>query len=79
MRILDYSTDKAIDDICLYLTVTEASELIGWLSELIRDPGKQHAHLSDNAGQRELSVAVYTEENLQSFDERSVRLIKEGK
>jgi hypothetical protein len=79
MRILDKTTDKSANNICLYLTLDEANQLRDFLSELIEDPNQHHTHVEDFDSEKELTVAVYTESNLHQFDARSRRLIAEDK
>ena len=79
MRILDVDSDRAISNVCIYLTPSEATEMLGNLERLIGSPVTHHVHLNDQDYEREVTVAVYTGDNLNEFDERSRRLITEGK
>lgn len=78
MRIYDPEDDKALKDIILYLTPPEARQLICYLEGLLEHPKDHHAHLNDSKYQREITVALYTGDNLLAFDERSKRLLIEG-
>jgi hypothetical protein len=78
MRILNNQTGQALEDICLYLTPAEAKEMMGALENLLINRSENHAHLSDNSYQREVTLAIYTDDNLDEFDERSRKLIREG-
>jgi len=78
MRILDNQTSRALEDICLYLTPSEAKEMMHYLENLLANRDEHHAHINDSSYQREVTLAIYTEDNLNQFDERSRKLIIEG-
>ena len=78
MRILDYRTDKALEDICIYLTPSEAKQMLGLLEEFVSGQIEHHEHFYDENYEREITLAIYTEKNLKEFDERSKKLIIEG-
>ncbi len=63
-------------ELCRY---PEARELIGYLEGLLNHPEHHHTHLNDSDYQREITVALYTGDNLPAFDERSKRLLIEDK
>jgi hypothetical protein len=75
MRILDNTEAKPLEDITLYLTPAEAVQLRHSLDHLISNPAEHHVHLDDDSYKRELTVAIYTGENLMEFDEQSRKLI----
>jgi hypothetical protein len=61
MRILDYETNKTLNDVALFLNQDEAEELIAYLRQLTHRPEIHHVHLSDVKGiriERELTVAL---------------------
>lgn len=67
MRILDKS-GKSLNSILLMLTPEEAEELIGDLESL--DPAVgNHSHINDINYTREITVAIYTPENLRFFSQ----------
>lgn len=82
MRILDETDRSALDSVTIYLTPTEARQLASYLEDLADDPvGLHHSHMEDIEGDRvvrEITVAVYIDENLDQFDARSRRLIETG-
>ncbi len=78
MRILDNDTNRALANISVFLTPADAKEMIGYLEHLLEEPLLHHAHLSDEEYKREITLAVYSESNLNEFDERSRKLIIEG-
>jgi len=79
MRIYDVNSDKRINDLILYLTPDEAQEMKESLELLIGDSDEiHHVHISDIEGnfvEREITVCIYREDNLSSFDQRSQKLI----
>ena len=77
MRILDVDSDRAMANISIYLTPSEAKEMLGYLEQLVSHPEGHHIHLNDQEYEHEITVAVYTADNLGEFDERSRRLIAE--
>lgn len=81
MRMLNVDTNEPVDCLTLYLTWAEAEELLGALKGIMKNPDEkqmQHSHVNDQDYAREVTVAIYTEKNLNQFDERSRRLIVEG-
>ena len=79
MRILDDEADKKLDNISLFLTKEEAVQLRGYLNQLLENPKLQHSHLSSADCQKEITVCLYDEKNLENFNQRSIKLIKEDK
>ncbi len=79
MRMLDGERDIAIDNLTLYLKKSEAIELLGSLKRIIEaeDYG-MHIHVSEDSYQREVTVLLYDENNIDSLNERSKKLILEG-
>lgn len=77
MRILDPGNDKKLDEVGLYLTREEAIKLRSNLEQLLADRGMHHVHLSNDDYQKEVTVSIYDVANLEGFDERSKKLIRE--
>lgn len=75
MRILDNESDKKLDNVSMFLTKEEAVQLRGYLNQLLDNPALQHSHLSSADYQKEITICLYTEDNLSTFDERSKNLI----
>ena len=79
MIILDLSNNKALKNVNLYLTLEEAKEMLDDLDRLIANYGNnEHSHINDSEYEHEVTLTLYSEDNLQGFDERSKALIKEG-
>jgi hypothetical protein len=58
--------------------MSEAVELRNTLSEMIADPiGHDHGHVSSEDYKKELTVAIYSPDDPEHFDDRSKRLIIE--
>jgi len=50
--------------------------MLGYLEQLLAEPDQHHAHLDDEDFTREVTLAVYTDQNLSEFDARSRDLIE---
>jgi hypothetical protein len=82
MRIYNEDTDKKVNKVILYLTPDEAQELKDSLELIINNNEKHnHEHVADREDdfKREITVCIYREDNLSSFDERSRKLILNDK
>ena len=80
MRILDQDQDKAISRITLLLRPSEASELRDALESLLKsDRPVHHEHVPDADFEKEVTIALYSEEAMDSFDERTRRLIADDR
>lgn len=80
MRILDQDSDKTLKDVILYFTIEEANELKDDLEKLInKHRSNEHAHINDLQYTHEITVAIYDENDLDGFNERSIELIKQDK
>lgn len=77
MHILDQNSDKSLINITLYLTHSEAIELRDSLNDLLENPLNNHAHISNESYQKEITVCIYDKNNLEGFNKRSLRLIME--
>ena len=79
MRIFHRDSSKTFDSMEIFLTIEEADELRARIEGLVNNPKAHHIHLDtdekDGVMQKELTVAVYTNDNLQEFDERSREII----
>jgi hypothetical protein len=76
MRIIDQKTHTTLSKILIMLTPDEALEL--WSSiENIDYTKPNHIHVDDAEYKREITVAIYTDKNLQSFSEEVRKVIEE--
>lgn len=77
MRIYDDESKKSLGSILIMLTPGEVHELIGKLKSL--DLTNDHIHVDDENYKREITVGLYTPQNLQNFSDEVIRLIQEDK
>jgi hypothetical protein len=76
MRIYDSDADKKTNNVILYLTPAEAREMKYALEQMLSDNKKHHhIHVPDSNYKREITLCIYREDNLSSFDEQSKKLI----
>jgi hypothetical protein len=76
MRIIDEENKRTLSSILIMLTPDEVFELVGMLKAL--DPIKNdHAHLNDINYKREVTVGIYTKENLHLFKEEIRKILSE--
>jgi hypothetical protein len=75
MRILNTDEDKVLSSVCIYLTPSELREMKGYIDDLVNEETSHHIHLNDDSYEHEITLAIYTNDNLDQFDERSKKLI----
>lgn len=78
MRLLDQDTSNELLDVAVYLTPSEVQQMVAALTNLLNNPAEHHVHLNDDSYSREITISIYTDQNLNQFDERSRRLIVNG-
>ncbi len=76
MRILDDDHNLPVHNVLIMLTPQEAKELRDQLLQLIASPD-EHIHVPDAEYKREITVAVYTPDNIHSFGQRGQLLIEQ--
>ena len=76
MRIYDPDSKRTLKNVTLFLTPEEAADLGFSATNLSEHPEKHHHHVSDAEYKTEITVSVYTDENINSFDEESRRVIQ---
>lgn len=74
MKIYDAINKKELREVTVYLTVEEASELAQTAVGLATKPEQHHGHVS-SADLSQVTLAVYTRDNLSQFDAESQRLL----
>ena len=77
MRLLDRQTSKPLKNVIIYLTLSEARELADKIGALISCEDDHHEHISSDDYQKEITLTIYENRPIESFDERSRRLILE--
>lgn len=75
MRIYDPKNKKSFRKILIMLTPSEVQELVGTLESL--SITNDHIHIADDQFKREITVGLYTPENLRNFSDEVIRLIQE--
>ncbi len=76
MRIIDYKNNTTIDSILIMLTPSEASEMVSKIESL--DPGSgDHVHINDIDYKREITIAIYSEQNPHFFSDKIQNLISD--
>ncbi|WP_058487096.1 hypothetical protein [Defluviitalea phaphyphila] len=79
MRILDQEADKVIKNILLLLTPSEASELKDDLERILSENKEgEHSHICDINYEHEVTIAIYEDETINSFNNRIKKLLKKG-
>ena len=78
MIIYNIDTDKKVNKVILYLTPDEAQEMKDSLELIMNNKKHQHEHIPDREDdyKREITICIYKEDDLSSFDERSKKLIR---
>ncbi len=76
MRLLNDDTDTALARLTLLLTREEASELRDTLEAILADDSR-HEHVPSGDYAKEITVAVYDTANVERFNARCQRLIRE--
>lgn len=66
MRILDETNNKTIDSVLIMLTKNEAKEFLLKISSLNPKEG-DHVHINDLSAKREITILIYTSENLKFY------------
>lgn len=75
MKIFDEDTEKKVNNVILYLTPEEAQEMKDSLEILLKNKDHHHSHIPDKDFKKEITICIYREDNLSSFDEHSKKLI----
>jgi len=76
MRIHNIDNDKKIDQVGLYLTLSEATELRDSLETLLQKPEMHHLHIPNGDYQKQITISIY-DESLKGFSDRVRKLIRD--
>jgi hypothetical protein len=76
MKIYDEQSKRVLSNVTIFLTPEEARELADSADDLAANPQHHHRHINDKTFQQEVTLAVYTRENFNEFDEESRKLIE---
>lgn len=74
MRILDKTSGKLINSVVLMLTPLEAKELIDSIKSLNQSIS-DHVHVDDEDFKRDITVLIYTTENIMHFSKEIKEII----
>jgi hypothetical protein len=75
MRIYDVKHKRVLREVTLYLTPDEAGRLAAAAADLAQSSRNHHQHVNDDDLASEVTIAVYTAENLDQFDSESRRIL----
>jgi hypothetical protein len=75
MHLVDDVSKKKLNTISIFLTLSEAQELRDTLNSLIKKPLNNHAHISNYDYDREITIAIYDEQNLGDFSQEARDII----
>jgi hypothetical protein len=78
MIILDENNNKVLTSLLVLLTAAEAQELMDKLRRLDPTSG-DHIHINDEKFTKEITVAVYTPDNLKFFSKHVRHLVESEK
>lgn len=81
MRIYHSNTNQLFDSIEIYLTLSEAKEMQAQLDWLIENPNELDVIIneqSERTPNREISLIIYTSENLKLFNQQSRDIIEKN-
>jgi hypothetical protein len=76
MKIYDPISKQVLTQLMLYLTPAEAQELGQSVLDLAKNPEKHHHHVPASDFQQEITVSVYTADNISGFDAESRKIIQ---
>ena len=75
MRLLNDQSDKKLDNVTIFLTREEAKQLTSYLNHLLNKSNDQHAHLSNDDFQKEITICLYDKKDLSHLHPRARKLI----
>ncbi len=78
MYILDEEANKKINLITIILNKKEMKQLLGYAKKLLDAPqSSEHYHLSSDDYQKEITICLFDSGNLEQFNPRIQKLIKD--
>lgn len=77
MRFMNSSTRERLREVTVLLKRDEAQQLLVSLRDLLEGSAGHHVHVSDEEFRQELTLSIYSSQNLDSFDNVSRRIILE--
>ncbi len=77
MRIHDEDNDQTLKNASIYLTTSEAAELVGFLVDMIKKPNVKSGFVSDPDFEHNLKVYVYNQYEQSGFNQRQKEIIEQ--
>jgi hypothetical protein len=77
LKIYDKNSNRVMNSVTIYLTPAEAQQLGDFAKQLALHPEDHHAHISNPNESVEVTIAVYTRENINQFDVVSRNLLQD--
>lgn len=77
MRIHDVDNDRTIKNSTVYLTTSEAAELLGLLYDLLNKPNVKQATVNDADFEHILKFHIYSQFEMSGFDRRQKTILAE--
>jgi hypothetical protein len=79
MRIFDEDNKKSIKNVSIFLTKSEAQEIVDSLNDILEKSqhNADHAHINGIDYKREITVCVYNDNDLRGLNEEAKKLINE--
>lgn len=78
MYILDDESNKKLNCITIILSKSEIKQMLGYAKQLLDNvDASDHYHLSSEDYQKEITLCLYTPENIDSYNPRIQKLIIE--
>jgi hypothetical protein len=77
LKIFDKQNNRIIDSVTIYLTPSEAHQLGDFAKQLALHPEDHHAHVTNLDSSVEITIAVYTPENIDQFYVKSRTILQD--
>jgi len=77
VKIYDKKNDRILKSVTIYLTPEEAHELADSANILYKEPSNHHSHIANKDYTVEVTIAVYTPENIKQFDSKSRKILSD--
>jgi len=75
MKIYDEKSKRVMTSVTLFLTPDEAVNLSKAAADLAKNPQKHHNHVTNKDCDNEITIAIYTPENMSKFDKESQEIL----
>lgn len=75
MRIHDMQNDTVVDSACLFLTESEARQVLQHLTRMLNKPKLDHGHVESDDDASDLTVCIYNLADLEGFHPRAKEVL----